>query len=228
MITSKLKIFLFLAYFSIAIFAGILFLYFQKMQRERQLQFGINEYKVGKYQLAVEHITPYARNGNTSAQKLLGEIYALGLGVPVDEVQALIWFRRAQCTCNDQGRDEYDIAFEYMGGFVIKKDSTQAVKWLMHAAQAGNTNAQKLLADEKQLNSKGLIVDPIISKYWVKFLNNEHQDIPMAWSLSPDCLDDCVRDRINNGTRCNYNILLSDCHDWANANLQYCINKCKK
>src|SRR3989339_1101431 len=56
---------------------------------------------------------------------------------------------------------------------------------LMHAAQAGNINAQKLLADEKQLNSKGLIVDPIISKYWVKFLNNEHQDIPMVWSLSP-------------------------------------------
>lgn len=130
------------------------------------LRAGISALKEGDYQLALAKLKPYADAGNAHAQYALGEMYACGLGVPYDEVQASMWFRRSECGRKVTGTPEYGMFKWYLE---VEPDRAKAVRWLQRAAGAGNPQAQSLLADEKQLAEKGLTVDPAVSEYWRKY-----------------------------------------------------------
>ena len=56
---------------------------------------GQAEYKAGQYDAAYPKLLPEAESGNAEAQCRLGAMYQLGLGVEVDEEQAIAWYRRA-------------------------------------------------------------------------------------------------------------------------------------
>jgi hypothetical protein len=143
---------------------GIRWWIFQK--EEAPLRDGINASKEGNFQLALAELKPYADKGNTHAQSVLGEMYARGLGVPYDEVQASMWFRRAERGRKVTGMAEFGMFKWYLE---VQPDLEKAARWLQRAAEAGNSDAQGLIADEKRLTEKGLKVDPAVTEYWRKF-----------------------------------------------------------
>ncbi|MEL6206268.1 MAG: tetratricopeptide repeat protein [Pseudomonadota bacterium] len=51
--------------------------------------------EAGKFAEAREELWPAARSGNAEAEELIGVMYALGLGVPQDDVRAFEWYLRA-------------------------------------------------------------------------------------------------------------------------------------
>ena len=77
------------------------------------------------------------------AQILLGHHYAIGDGVPKDEVEAVMWYRKA----DEQG---YPIAQYLLGGCYefgegVPMDDVEAVKWYRKAAEQGYPPAQSRL-----------------------------------------------------------------------------------
>jgi hypothetical protein len=138
--------------------------------QEAPFRAGISAFKEGDYKLALTKLKPYADSGDPLAQLVIGDMYAEGLGVPYDEVQASIWYRRAECGRKDKltGRAEYGKALRYLSN-ESWHDATKAARWLQRAAEAGHPEAQRLLSDEKQLAQKGLKIDPAVSEYWRKY-----------------------------------------------------------
>jgi TPR repeat protein len=137
------------------------------------LREGISALKAGNYELALERLGQFAEAGNALAQRQLGFMYALGLGVPADKVQAGIWFRRAECSCWTTGDAEYGVALDYLNGQEVKRDNIMALYWVQRAAEAGNVESQRLLADPTKAAEKGLEVDPSLSEYWRKVAQSQ-------------------------------------------------------
>jgi TPR repeat protein len=154
----------------LAIMMGWLGTRWWSYQREAPLRAGIGALKDGNYRLAIEKIKPYAESGNSLAERTIGDMYAFGLGLPYDEVQAVIWFRRAESKNKVMGQAEYDVALDYINGRGVQKDTIKAAKWLQRAAEAGNTSAQRMIADQRMLSEKGLKVNMGISEYWRNIL----------------------------------------------------------
>jgi TPR repeat protein len=136
-------------------------------RRARPVRAGISALKAGDFQTAHRELRPYAEAGNGLASRTLGEMYAFGWGVPI-EIQAAMWFRLADCSCSAPGTSEYDIAFSYLHGNVVTRDVAMAAKWMRRAAEAGNPEAQRMLADRGKLNALGLPIDSAVSDYWRK------------------------------------------------------------
>lgn len=132
---------------------------------------GISAVKAADYQLALTKLRPLAENGNANAQRMLGEMYAAGWGVPKDDIQAGVWFRRAECGCIAPGHTEYYLGLNFIE--TGEKDKTMGAKWIQRAAEAGYPTAQKLLADKNKLAEKGLPVDPAVSEYWRRILQSD-------------------------------------------------------
>ena len=120
--------------------------------------------KSGDYVAARGALLPFARNGDPIARQLLGSIYAEGGTIARDDTRAGMWFRRAECGCDSPGEIEY-----YTGLDILKRippDSSAALRWITRAAEAGNLEAQSLLADPAALQAKGLTVAPGTAEYW--------------------------------------------------------------
>ncbi len=56
---------------------------------------GKRAYERGDYSVALKELRPLAEQGNAEAQALLGLMYNLGRGVPLDSSQALKWYKAA-------------------------------------------------------------------------------------------------------------------------------------
>jgi TPR repeat protein len=66
-------------------------------------------------------------------------MYANGLGVEKDAVQAVHWFRKAA----EQGhaQSQYNLGVMYANGVGVKKDVVQAVHWFRKAAEQGHAQS---------------------------------------------------------------------------------------
>ena len=87
------------------------------------------------YPAAAKLLSPFAQGGNPDAQASLGYLYAIGRGVPQDETQAALWYRRAA----DQGQPfaQYQLGLLYDKGHGVPVDVVEAEKWLILATAAG-------------------------------------------------------------------------------------------
>ena len=56
---------------------------------------GARAFKRGDYAMALWLWRPLAKEGDTTAQYLIGHMYDRGLGVPQDDVMAVEWYRKA-------------------------------------------------------------------------------------------------------------------------------------
>jgi uncharacterized protein len=144
-------------------------------QEHAPLREGISALKAGDYSLALARVKPFAVAGDPLAQHTLGEMYAFGLGVPQDEVLAGMWFRRAECTCDNTGQFAYDAGLNYLEGYAGKRDTDVALNWIQHAAAAGHPNAQRLLAERTELAKKGVVVRPAVAEYWQRVLVDQRR-----------------------------------------------------
>ena len=70
----------------------------------------------------------------------LGVMYANGRGVPLDDAEAVRWYRLAA----DQGFDraQTSLGFYYREGLGVPQDYAEAVRWYRLAAEQGNVGAQ--------------------------------------------------------------------------------------
>jgi len=89
----------------------------------------------GDYATALQLLRPLAFQGNANAQDFLGTMYAAGLGVPKDYVEAAKWWRKAA----DQGRAsaQLNVGSSYRdGGEGVPQDYVLAYMWYTVAGQS--------------------------------------------------------------------------------------------
>lgn len=103
-----------------------------------------------------EAVLARANAGDAAAQSELGVMMALGRGGPVDEVQALHWFRAAA----EQGdaRGQYNLGVMYDAGRGVVEDDQEAVRLYREAALQGHAAALNNLG-AKYANGEGLTQD---------------------------------------------------------------------
>lgn len=138
-------------------------------QRDEPLREGISALKAGDTSTALSKLTPFAESGNELAQRTIGEIYAYGEGIPVDVIQAGIWFRRAECRSAVPGAYEYTVSRNYLLGRAdgpVRQSAERAAMWLQRAAEAGHREAQRVLADPNETAKLGMRIEPTVSDYW--------------------------------------------------------------
>ena len=81
-----------------------------------------------------------ANAGDAAAQSALDAAYANGRGVPRDDAQAVLWFRKA-AEQGDAGAQS-DLGWAYALGLGAEKDDAQAMRWLRKAADQGDAEDQ--------------------------------------------------------------------------------------
>lgn len=105
---------------------------------------GTLAYQDGDYERAYNEWLPLARAGNAAAQRNIGQLYRLGLGVPKDLKVAANWYRLAA----DQGlsRAQANLGVMYLRGEGIERDPVKAADWFNKAAEQGHVISQYNLA----------------------------------------------------------------------------------
>ena len=100
---------------------------------------GWDAYNNGDYATALREWGPLAKQGLASAQTLLGEMYANGVGVPQDYSTAHKWFSLAA----EQGfaPAQFNLGLMYANGEGVIQDNLYAHMWWNIAASQGNENA---------------------------------------------------------------------------------------
>ena len=101
---------------------------------------GYKAYKNGDYGTALDMLLPLAKQGDPKAQRVIGEMYADGLGVDEDYAAAAKWYRRAV----DQGYAPAmaDLGDLYFYGNGVDQDQATAVKWYRRGAERGDPEAE--------------------------------------------------------------------------------------
>ena len=114
---------------------------------------GVAAFDNGDFKVAHGEWLPVASSGDPFAQRNIGHLYRLGLGVPQDFVVALSWYRRAA----KQGLvgAQANLANMMLRGQGIDHDPKGAASWFHRAASAGHAISQFNIG---QMYRKGLAV----------------------------------------------------------------------
>ena len=104
-----------------------------------------------------------AEQGDSVAQTLLGVMYALGQGVPQDNVEAVKWYRKAA----EQGvaTAQNQLGDMYFRGRGVTKNSVESAKWYRKAAEQGHAQAQYNLG---WWYRAGRPLDPVEAVKWFR------------------------------------------------------------
>ena len=92
---------------------------------------------------ARKYLTDAANAGDATAMASLGNMYANGFGVDVDNATALHWFRKAAKKGNAMGR--YGLGYMTLAGHGVAQDHALAVQYLNQAAEQGLSDARYFL-----------------------------------------------------------------------------------
>ena len=85
-----------------------------------------------------------AEKGNADAQNTLGGMYAEGIGVAKNDVQAAQWYRKA--AVQGHGLGQRNLGFMYRNGRGLAENDEQALHWYRKSAEQGNPLGQRGLA----------------------------------------------------------------------------------
>ena len=100
----------------------------------------VEAYDQGNYVSAYNEWLPLARDGDPAAQRNIGHLYRLGLGVPQDPAVAVNWYTRA--AESGLARAQANLANMYLRGDGIAPDPRQAAVWFQRAAVSGHVISQ--------------------------------------------------------------------------------------
>ncbi len=116
-----------------------------------------------------------AMDGSAVDQFQVGEMYATGKDVPLNDSQAVHWYRKAA----EQGWSEaqYQLALMYRLGKGTSRNSFQAARWFQAAAAQGNAKAQVKIGQMLQ-SGKGVVRNETAAFKW--FLKAADQKNPEA------------------------------------------------
>lgn len=119
------------------------------------LEQGLSAFENGKYDVAFDKLNPLSEAGVAMAQNTLGRMYQRGRGVPQDDHQALLLFRKAASQGLPNAKN--NIGTMYAAGRGVKQDYKHAVAWFLEAAHQGFPLAMDNLAE---MYAKGFGVMP--------------------------------------------------------------------
>jgi TPR repeat protein len=100
--------------------------------------------KTGQYARALTEYGRMAEQGDPKAQAKLGQMYAQGLGVNVNQQKALEWMRKS--AEQDEPEGAFGLARAYYNGEALPQDKVTAAKWFREAAEKGHGSAAYRLA----------------------------------------------------------------------------------
>jgi len=108
-----------------------------------QYEDGLAAHHRRDFSTALQLWRPLADRGHAAAQNSLGGMYALGDGVPQNDVEAVRWYRKAA----DQGfaNAQNNIGTMYDTGLGVPLDYVEAARWYRKAADQGFAGAQNNL-----------------------------------------------------------------------------------
>ena len=103
------------------------------------LEDGIAALVSGDYETALKVLLPLAEHGIAEAQYNLGVMHDLGRGVPINDAEAVKWFRMAA----EQRfiKAQFSLGFMHQLGEGVPQNSVRAHMWFNLAARQGDTNA---------------------------------------------------------------------------------------
>lgn len=124
---------------------------------------GVDAYKAGDYQTALQEWRPLAEQGNAPAQFGLGQLYYYGKGVLQDNAQALMWYQRATNQGFVHGQNR--LGMMYAQGIGVPQDYAEALKWYGLAAKQGSAMAQERLG-MMYARGQGILRNDVIAHMW--------------------------------------------------------------
>ena len=109
------------------------------MIKKKDLQDAHDAYERGDYKTAYKLFLLLAEQGDADAQKVLGDMYKQGQGVPQDYQEALKWYRLAA----EQGfaKAQYNLGLMYADGLGVLQDHVSAYMWWNLAGSKGDKDA---------------------------------------------------------------------------------------
>lgn len=109
--------------------------------------------EAGDYANAMAEFLPAARSGNADAEELIGVLYAMGLGVPRDDVRAFEWYLRASLKGHAGAQSGLGWYYE-VGRGIAAPDLVRAYLWYGLSSIGGDVDAPASLADVRLRMSK--------------------------------------------------------------------------
>jgi len=127
------------------------------------LQSGIAAFETKQFVRAHQLLSPLAQAGHPEAQYRLAIMAQNGLGMVVNQKQAVHWMR----TAAEQGFDlaQHGLGFMYMEGECVEQNDTQAIHWFRLAAEQGLAGAQATLGNLYE-QGRGVEKDLEEAKRW--------------------------------------------------------------
>ena len=96
--------------------------------------------EAGRFAEARAMLWPAARSGNADAEELIGVMYALGLGVPEDDVRAFEWYLRSAMKGHPGAQSGVGWYYE-VGLGMPAPDLVRAYMWYVLSAIGGDPDA---------------------------------------------------------------------------------------
>lgn len=96
--------------------------------------------EANKFSQAMQELLPAARSGNAEAEELIGVMYAMGLGVPRDDVRAFDWYLRASLKGHPGAQSGIGWYYE-VGRGMPAPDLVRAYTWYVLSAIGGDPDA---------------------------------------------------------------------------------------
>lgn len=96
--------------------------------------------EAGRFEEARAALTPAAESGNADAEELIGVMYAMGLGVPRDDVRAFEWYLRSAMKGHPGAQSGVGWYYE-TGRGLPAPDLVRAHMWYVLSAMGGDPDA---------------------------------------------------------------------------------------
>jgi len=115
---------------------------------------GLDAYDMGDYETAMAECLPLAEDGNAEAQFCVGQMYANGFGVMMDDAAALKWYGLA--ATGGSSKAQFQLGVMHANGWGVEMNDDQAAEYYRLAAEKGHSCAQRSLA---YITSRGIGVE---------------------------------------------------------------------
>jgi TPR repeat protein len=99
----------------------------------QSLERAMATYYRGDYADAIKALTPFAEEGDTHAQYLIGYMHERGQGIPQDYAEAANWYAKAAELGHPFAQNNLGVLYKHGRG--VEKDPVAAYKWFGLAAE---------------------------------------------------------------------------------------------
>lgn len=110
---------------------------------EKQYHQGLDLMKANRFSEALNILLPLAEKGHPASEHLVGFLYRMNKGVPIDVQKSIYWIKKSAEAGNAEAAET--LATLYTTGDGVEKNDAEALKWYQKAADGGIESAQGVL-----------------------------------------------------------------------------------